>query len=99
MTNNNEINLEGTLWEDSDNWETYVPCCEGECTCPGIVELTSVGTWLDTENGNTYPVSVDEDGNSWGDITDDNAIHLDDCCDEWFDSLSPEDEAIVGELI
>ena len=51
-----------------------------------------------TENGNTYPVSVDEDGNSWGDITDDNAIHLDDCCDEWFDSLSKEDHLIVDNI-
>ena len=27
-------NLKGTLWEDSDNWDTYVPCCtDDKCEC------------------------------------------------------------------
>jgi hypothetical protein len=50
-----------------------------------IHELNSVGCVIDSETLNIYP-KLSEGGH---DIY--NSAHIDDCCDEWFDSLSDED--------
>ena len=77
-------NLKGTLWEDSDSWDTYKPCCVGECKCPPTsIGLDSVGSW------------VDQDGNVFADGDDGkfeySGVHIYDVCDEWWENISMED--------
>lgn len=54
-----------------------------------LVNLESVGTVLDTENGMTFPMN--EDGTP--DLN--NPAWLEDCCELWFAKLSFEDKATV----
>ena len=55
-----------------------------------MVKLNSVGSMLDTKTGMVYPQNIDDtpDLNCGG--------YLEDCCDEWFDSLSDKDRKIVN---
>ena len=81
-------NLKGTLWEDSDNWDTYKPCCVGECKCPpSFVNLNSVGSWVDID-GLVF-AETDDSVNTGHDPN--SAVHIMDCVDEWFECLSVKD--------
>ena len=60
-----------------------------------IQELNSVGCVIDTETLNTYPM-LSEGGY---DTDEGTIVHLDDCTDEWFESLSNEDFGTISELI
>ena len=59
----------------------------------GLIELESVGSAIDTKLGMIYPMYVD------GTIDEEMGGHLEDTCDEWFDSLSPEDTKIVDDCM
>ena len=55
------------------------------------VNLDSVGSVLDTENGLVYPMLADGDFN----IDNDDGIYLEDIEEEWMDGLSKEDAETV----
>ena len=58
------------------------------------VPLYSVGCFLDKTTGMTFAMLSSSDC-----FCKDNATHLTDCCDEWFDSLDKKDKEIVNNLI
>ena len=58
-----------------------------------LVELESVGSCIDTKLGMIYPMYVD------GTHDEEMGGHLEDTCDEWFDSLSVEDKVIVDKVL
>ena len=67
-----------------------------------LVPLASVGCWICSYAGSESVVSVGTtfpDGMSGDEMNDDNGVHLDDCSDEWWDSLDTDDLATCKELI
>ena len=58
-----------------------------------LTELESVGTALDTKTGMTYPMYVD------GTHDEEMGIHLEDVDEEWFHSLSAEDNVTVNDVM
>ena len=54
-----------------------------------MVNLNSVGSILDTKTGMVYPQNNDNTPDL------DCGVYIEDCCDEWFDSLNNEDKVIV----
>ncbi len=54
-----------------------------------LVNLESVGTVLDTENGMTFPMNEDGTPDLY------NPVWLEDCCEFWFARLSFEDRETV----
>ena len=58
-----------------------------------LTELESVGTALDSKTGMTYPMYVD------GTHDEEMGIHLEDVDEEWFHSLSSEDNIIVNDVM
>jgi hypothetical protein len=58
-----------------------------------LTELESVGTALDSKTGMTYPMYVD------GTHDEEMGVHLEDIDEEWFHSLSSEDNIIVNEVM
>ena len=66
-----------------------------------MVLLESVGTWLDTDNGLTYPTEVNDSGFTRTFTPDlDNPYPLEDIKeDEWVLSLSKEDFDIVSSYL
>ena len=58
-----------------------------------LKELESVGTALDTKTGMTYPMYVD------GTHDEEMGVHLEDVDEEWFHSLSSEDNIVVNEVM
>ena len=59
----------------------------------GLTELESVGSAIDTKIGMIYPMYID------GTHDEEMGVHLEDTCDEWFDSLSVEDKVIVDSVL
>ena len=59
----------------------------------GLTELESVGSCIDTKTGMIYPMYED------GTHDEEMGGHLEDTCDEWFDSLSVEDKVIVDKVL
>jgi hypothetical protein len=58
-----------------------------------IIEIESVGCFINTEDGMTYAAHAD------GGLDEVSGIHIHDLeCDEWFESLSDEDLDVVGEI-
>ena len=55
------------------------------------VKLNSVGCWLDIKHGYTYPIT------SEGGITSSPRVSINDCSDEWYQSLDSYDFEIVKE--
>ena len=67
-----------------------------------LVPLASVGCWICSYAGSESPVSIlttFPDGMSGDEMNDDNGVHLDDCSDEWWDSLDTDDLSTCKELI
>ena len=58
----------------------------------GLTELESVGSCIDTKTGMIYPMYED------GTHDEEMGGHLEDTCEEWFDSLSKEDHLIVDNV-
>ena len=58
-----------------------------------LTELESVGSAIDTKIGMIYPMYID------GTHDEEMGVHLEDTCDEWFDSLSVEDKVIVDSVL
>ena len=58
-----------------------------------ILELKSVGCVIDTETGITYAAYKK------GGYDDDSGVHIQDCCEEWFDALSDEDVILINEHV
>jgi hypothetical protein len=58
-----------------------------------LTELESVGSCIDTKTGMVYPMYED------GTHDEECGGHLEDTCDEWFDSLSVEDKVIVDGVL
>lgn len=58
-----------------------------------IITLNSVGSVLDTETGITYAAYQK------GGYDPDSEVHIDDCCQEWYDALSDEDRLLIKELM
>jgi hypothetical protein len=54
-----------------------------------IQELNSVGCVIDIQTLDIYPKLLDGGYDTY------NGLHLDECCDEWFDSLSDEDSLTI----
>ena len=59
----------------------------------GLIELESVGSCIDEKTGMIYPMYED------GTHDEEMGGHLEDTCDEWFDSLSVEDKVIVDKVL
>ena len=59
----------------------------------GLIELESVGCCIDTKTGMTYPMYVD------GTHDEEMGVHLEDIDEEWFHSLSSEDNIIVNDVM
>jgi hypothetical protein len=57
-----------------------------------MVKLNSVGCWVDLKTGNTFPQDKNGEIVTKGFV----AVHLDNCCAEWFDSLSDKDRKILN---
>ena len=67
-----------------------------------LIPLASVGCWICSYAGSESPVSIlttFPDGMSGDEMNDDNGVHLDDCSDEWWDSLDTDDLSTCKELI
>ena len=67
-----------------------------------LVPLTSVGCWICSYAGSESVVSVGTtfpDGMSGDEMNDDNGVHIDDCSDEWWDSLDKDDWKTVGGIV
>lgn len=60
-----------------------------------LVELKSVGSWIDTKTLLTYPSNV----SGMPIIEDDEEFHLTDCCPEWFSDLDGKDADIIKKLL
>ena len=70
-----------------------------------LILLKSVGTFLNKKNKMTYPAmknnkkvftSFDKLQNLFEpDLSEDVAVHLEDCTDEWYEALSPYDRKII----
>ena len=58
-----------------------------------LTELESVGSCIDTKTGMTYPMYVD------GTHDEEMGVHLEDIDEEWFHSLSSEDNIIVNDVM
>ena len=58
-----------------------------------LKELESVGSAIDTKLGMIYPMYVD------GTHDEEMGVHLEDIDDEWFHSLSSEDNIIVNDVM
>lgn len=58
-----------------------------------LTYLESVGSCIDTKTGMIYPMYQD------GTHDEEMGGHLEDTCDEWFDSLSVEDKVIVDKVL
>ena len=58
-----------------------------------MILLMSVGTILDNKTLLTYPMM------NVGGIDFSDEIHLLDCCDDWYNSLSKEDREVVHECL
>ena len=54
-----------------------------------LVNLESVGSVLNIVDGMTFPMNAD----NTPDLL--NPVQLEDCCDEWYMNLSPEDNVVV----
>ena len=59
----------------------------------GLTYLESVGSCIDENTGMIYPVY------EAGGHDEEMGGHLEDTCDEWFDSLSVEDKVIVDKVL
>ena len=59
----------------------------------GLTYLESVGSCIDAKTGMIYPVY------EAGGHDEEMGGHLEDTCDEWFDSLSVEDKVIVDKVL
>jgi hypothetical protein len=64
--------------------------------------LSSVGTFINEDTLMTYP-AVAAEGTTLQvlplpDFSNDCGVHIEDCCDEWFSSLSPEDTQTLRDL-
>ena len=57
----------------------------------GLVYLDSVGAYMNTNTGETFPSLAD----GTPDFCEEMRVHLDDVCDEWMSSLSKEDYNMV----
>ena len=58
-----------------------------------LIPLDSVGSLIDPESGITY-------AQLYGGGCDlESEVFIDDCCDEWFDSLDSNDKKIVFDII
>ena len=67
-----------------------------------LIPLASVGCWICSYAGSESPVSIlttFPDGMSGDEMNDDNGVHLDDCSDEWWDSLDNDDWKTVGDIV
>ena len=70
-----------------------------------LIPLASVGCWICSEAnpksvvsvGTTFPQLADDTLSE--DMSDDTGVHLDDCSDEWWDSLDTDDLSTCKELI
>ena len=58
-----------------------------------LIELESVGSCIDTKLGMIYPMYVD------GTHDEEMGNHLEDVDEEWFHSLSSEDNIIVNDVM
>ena len=66
------------------------------------VKLNSVGCWFDLKTGCTFPIiKGSNDSNQKGDkVVSDiygTAVYVEDCSDEWIESLKGIDKTIVGD--
>ena len=57
-----------------------------------LVWLDSVCAYINPETGLVYP----SDASSDPILDDEQAVHIDDCCDEWFSSLSGKDTIVTA---
>ena len=57
-----------------------------------LIELESVGSFIDKESGITYPALINGKPDLEGEV------HLLDCDSEWFSFLSEDDRAIVDKI-
>ena len=67
-----------------------------------LVPLVSVGCWICSYAGSESVVSVGTtfpDGMNHEEMVEDGGVHLEDCVDEWYDSLNPEDNIIVQDVL
>jgi hypothetical protein len=55
-----------------------------------IIKLKSVGTAIDTDTLRTYVINVDNT------IDYNSCVYLDDCCNEWWCSLSIKDKKTIS---
>ena len=55
-----------------------------------IIKLKSVGTAIDTDTLKTYAINIDNT------IDYNSCVHLDDCCIEWWYSLSITDKNTIS---
>ena len=59
------------------------------------IKLESVGCWFDLKTGYTYP-TIMFDNQMDEPIGDAMSVHLNDCSEDWLESLEGFDETIVG---
>jgi hypothetical protein len=56
-------------------------------------KLNSVGSIIDTETKMVYPQKIDNTPDlNFG-------VHLEDCTDEWYDSLDNKDEKVLRQIV
>ena len=61
------------------------------------IRLNSVGCFLDTKNDLVFPIDLKKNHNyELNKIK--NAVHLNDCCNEWFDSLDSNDFKLLKKI-
>ena len=67
-----------------------------------LVPLASVGCWICSYAGSESVISVGTtfpDGMNDEEMVEDGGVHIDDCSDEWWDSLDNDDWKTVGDIV
>ena len=67
-----------------------------------LVPLVSVGCWICSYAGSESVISVGTtfpSGMNNKEMVEDGGVHLDDCSDEWWDSLDKDDWKTVGDIV
>ena len=67
-----------------------------------LVPLVSVGCWICSYAGSESSISVGTtfpDGMNNAEMVEDGGVHIDDCSDEWWDSLDNDDWKTVGDIV
>ena len=63
-----------------------------------LAKLDSVGSWISIDTGLVRGSKIGVFSEETPELDDEQAVHLDDCCEEWFSSLSKADTIMCARV-